>query len=176
MGAWAWWYQPDALARMMLFGAEDNMEEPASVHKLDYEQCYHLFDYIGYPWVLDTRFSGLFHLDEKQADNNAIMGFMEDWMYESDTWTSTAPEGWLPLDARPVPYYPYWPTEEILRVYLRGEIQDAIDKLEEIDGQIDTVPLDELDWERHDDDDMDELSDLLFKAQDFEEGTSAQFW
>lgn len=168
-----WWAHPSTLAELVLMGANDMFEDPSigTHHHLDYEQCYHLFDYIGYPWILDTMFVDVFNIVHDGATTNAVQGFMMDWMYESDAWATAPPEGWLKLDERIVPYYPYEPTEEILRIYLRGEIADAIDKLEELDAQVDTHALEDLDWDQEDDEDFDDLSDLLFEVQDYAEGT-----
>lgn len=165
-----WWSHPTVLAELMVLAIDDNFVENAA-YLLNYEQCYAIFDYIGYPWILDTKFDDPFHIHENGAGINAIEGFMNAWMFDSDGWEESPPEGWMPFDDRIVPYYPYEPTEEILRLYLRDEIADAIEKLEELDGQIEAHPLEDLDWDHADDEDFDDLSDLLFEVQDYAEGT-----
>jgi hypothetical protein len=134
---------------------------------IDYATAYDIFDRIGYPWILDTEFSGLFDIAEVGANHNAIAAFMESWMYDSDEWETTPPEDWLWIEDRLVPDYPWEPTEEMVTIYLREEIQKQIDRLYSLDAQVADIPLDELDWEHHDDAALDDLSDLIFEVMDY---------
>jgi hypothetical protein len=134
---------------------------------IDYATAYDIFDRIGYPWILDTEFSGLFDIAEVGANHNAIAAFMESWMYDSDEWEITPPEDWLRIEDRLVPDYPWEPTEEMVTIYLREEIQKQIDRLYSLDAQVADIPLDELDWEHHDDAALDDLSDLIFEVMDY---------
>lgn len=166
-----WWSDEAIVAELVLKGIDEEIGVESDTHYLDYEQCYALFDYLGYPWILDTHFNALFRIDTDGAGHNAITGFMRDWMFSSDSWSLTPPEGWLYMEDRMVPYHPYEPSEDLLKLYLRDEIQDAIDRLEELDDQVSTEPLSEMDWDSEDDEQLDDLSDLLFEVQEYAEDT-----
>lgn len=166
-----WWNNPSTVAELVIMGVDDQFEGVGNAHHLDYEQCYQLFEFMGFPWILDTHFEAVFSISENGASTNAISGMMRDWMFSSDAWETSPPEGWMTMEDRIIPTYPYEPTEEMLKLYLREEIQDAIDRLWELDTQVVEDPLHELDWEQDDEEQLDDLSDLLFEVQEYVEGT-----
>lgn len=144
-------------------------DEEAGIHTfwIDYETAYKVFDDFGFPWILDTDFSTMFNIADEGAGHNAILAFYESWMYDSDMWASEPPAGWLYMDERLVPDFPYAPSEEMVTIYLREEIQKQIDRLWELDAQVDQVALDELDWTHDCEENLNDLSDLVFEAMDY---------
>lgn len=135
---------------------------------LEYEVVYEFFNTIGYPWVLDTVFWS-YDIAEYGAGYNSVWGFIDQWMYASDEWATTAPEGWYPIEERIVPWWPWETDHDVARDHLRDEIQAAIARLEEVMVEVDTLPLHELTWGDNCEDQMECLSDLITETIEWAE-------
>lgn len=159
-----WWDEPMVVAGLMI-PEVDGWNPDTNV---EYETCYTFFDEIGFPWILDTVFESYF-ISEDGAGVNALTGFMNEWMLNSDTWGTSPPEGWYYMDDRLVPDWPWETNHDVARDHLHDEIRAAIARLEEVDMEVDTLPLSELTWCDTCDEQMEDLSDLVFDTIEWAE-------
>jgi hypothetical protein len=128
-----YWNHPIILAGLMI----PELDGYDAAPHLEYEICYDFFEKIGFPWILDTNW-GAMNIGEAGAGWNMITGFVTAWMLDSDSWETSPPEGWTPMEDRLVPIYAWenhGETDEMEVVvvdYLHDEIQAAIARLESL--------------------------------------------
>lgn len=132
---------------------------------LSYEQCYRIWEDIGFPWILDDVFGVTNDVWDMGCGEGAFTSMLNAWMYQSDSWADSPSSDWIAYDERLVPTVPRMPTDPEVRDYLSGEIREMIDQLWETYSNID-FGLEEI-WMEEDDSQKDDLLQLIDDVQTY---------
>lgn len=139
---------------------------------IPYETVYGIFSDLGFPWILDTDIDAMYHVLEYDVSYDQYLDIMEAWMYGSDEWARTPPEGWLALPDRLVPRVPRDPTEQELRDYLLELVRTQLDNLQRVEAELmnASVPVHEISWaEELEASEMQEMSETLLAGKEYSE-------